>query len=222
MIPSLVLFDLDGTLLNTLADLHVALQFALQKNGLPARTQEEVRAFVGNGIRRLIARGVPAGTPAPVENAVYADFCAYYGAHCTDATSPYAGVPELLTALGTAGIKTAMLSNKADAVVQALARRYFDGVFAYVAGERGGVPKKPAPDIVFAALAALGVPKERAVLVGDSEVDIATAQNAGVPCISVTWGFKDKSFLLANGARTLVSSPAELLPLLTFGRPWER
>ncbi len=206
----LIIFDMDGTVLNTLADLTAALNFALQKNGLPQRTQREVRSFVGNGIRKLIERGVPTGTAPEATDAVHADFTAYYGAHCMDATAPYAGVREALAALRAAGYKTAVVSNKADYAVQALVRAIFPGDFDYAAGEKPGVRRKPAPDMVFAALTALGVAPEDAVYVGDSEVDLATAENAGLPCISVTWGFKDRDFLLEHGAKTLIDAPEAL------------
>ena len=206
----LIVFDLDGTVLDTLADLTAALNFALQKNGLPPRTLPEVRSFVGNGIRKLIERGVPQHTPPETEEAVHTDFKAYYGQHCMDATAPYAGVREAIAALRAAGYRTALVSNKTDDAVQKLIVGMFPGDFDYAAGEKPGVPRKPAPDMVFAALAALDVPPCEAVYVGDSEVDLATAANAGLPCISVTWGFKDRAFLLEHGAKTLIDSPDRL------------
>ncbi len=206
----LIIFDLDGTVLDTLADLAAALNFALQKNGLPARRTAEVRAFVGNGIRKLIERGVPAGTDEATVDAVHRDFTRYYEAHCADATAPYPGVRETLAALRGAGYKTAVVSNKADYAVQKLAEIYFPGDFDYVTGEREGVRRKPAPDTALAALKALNVSAGEALFVGDSEVDIETARNAGMPCVSVTWGFKDRDFLLAHGAETLIDRPLEL------------
>ena len=181
-----VIFDMDGTVLDTLADLTAALGFALQKNGMPVRRTEEVRGFVGNGIRKLIERGA-------------------------DATAPYAGVRRAIAALRRAGYRTAVVSNKADYAVQKLVRDYFPGDFDFAVGEKAGVARKPAPDMVYAALEALGAKKEDAVYVGDSEVDLQTAENAGLPCVSVTWGFKDPDFLLAHGAKTLIGDPA-LLP----------
>ncbi len=206
----LIIFDLDGTVLDTLADLTAALNFALQKNGMPQRTLPEVRSFVGNGIRKLIERGVPAGTAPEAVDAVHADFTAYYGAHCMDATAPYSGVREAIAALRAAGYNTALVSNKTDDAVQKLISGMFPGDFDYAAGEKPGVRRKPAPDMVIAALAALGVAPEDAVYVGDSEVDLATAKNAGLPCVSVTWGFKDRAFLLEHGAKTLIDAPEAL------------
>jgi phosphoglycolate phosphatase len=210
----LIIFDLDGTVLDTLADLTAALNHALIKNGLPPRTAAETRTFVGNGIRKLIERGAPSGTPENVINAVHADFTAYYAEHCADATRPYPGVREMIAALRAAGMKTAVVSNKADYAVQTLAARYFPGDFDYAAGEREGVARKPAPDMAVNALRALGVAKENAVFVGDSEVDIETARNAGLRCLSVTWGFKERAFLLAHGAGTPVDSPEEITELM--------
>ena len=215
----LIIFDMDGTVLDTLADLTAALNYALQKNGLPPRTADEVRSFVGNGIRRLIERGVPAGTPAAAADAVHADFTVYYEAHCADSTAPYAGVRETIARLRAAGYKTAVVSNKADYAAQKLAARYFPGDFDFVAGETPETRRKPAPDMVFAALKALGVPSAEALYVGDSEVDIETARAAGIPCVSVTWGFKSRAFLLSHGAALLIDAPSQLpaLPVLRQG-----
>ena len=207
----LIIFDLDGTVLDTLADLAAARNYALNKNGLPQRDIAEVRAFVGNGIRKLIERGVPSGTDERTTDAVHADFSAYYALHCAEATAPYEGVRDVISALRQKGLRTAVVSNKIDSAVQLLVQRYFPGDFDFAVGERADVRRKPAPDAVFAALEALGVKKEDAVFVGDSEVDLETAANAGLPCISVTWGFKDRDFLLAHGAKTLIDTPEELL-----------
>ena len=207
----LIIFDLDGTVLDTLSDLAAALNRALSLHGLPERTLPEVRSFVGNGIRKLIERGVPAGTDPALTDAVHADFYAYYSVHCADATAPYPGVRETISALRARGYRTAVVSNKADPAVQKLVRHYFAGDFDFAVGEKENVRAKPAPDAVFAALEALNVKKEDAVFVGDSEVDIQTAANAGIPCVSVTWGFKDREFLLAHGAKALIDKPEELL-----------
>ena len=212
---NLIIFDLDGTVLDTLADLAAALNYALKRNGLPGRALQEVRSFVGNGIRKLIECGVPAGTDKITTDAVHADFSAYYALHCADATAPYPGIRETLAALRAHGYRTAVVSNKIDSAVQTLVPRYFGGDFDFAVGEKPGVRAKPAPDAVFAALEALGETKENAVFVGDSEVDIQTAANAGIPCVSVTWGFKDRDFLISHGAKTLIDTPEELL--LQFG-----
>lgn len=210
----LILFDLDGTVLDTLADLADALNFALRQFGLPTRSTEEVRSFVGNGIRLLVERGVPAGTPAERAAGVLTAFTEYYTLHCADKTVPYAGIPALLQTLREKGCQTAVVSNKADAAVQKLAARYFPGLFDYCTGETEQIRKKPAPDMALAAMEALGVKKDAALFVGDSEVDIETARSAGLKAVSVTWGFKSRGFLLAHGAETLIDAPAELLKLL--------
>ena len=206
----LAIFDLDGTILDTLEDLYLAVNYALHANQLPERTIGEVRQFVGNGIRRLIERAVPAGSGEDIISSVHASFTEYYAQHCADHTKAYKGIPELLTALQEAGMRTAVVSNKADYGVQTLIEGYFPGLFDYAVGEREGVRRKPAPDAVNAVLEHLGIPRDRAVYIGDSDVDIETAKNAGMPCISVDWGFRTTAFLIGHGARMIVSDPSEL------------
>lgn len=207
-----VIFDLDGTLLNTLDDLHDAVAHSLAAYGLPARTLDEVRRFVGNGIRLLIERSVPKGCPDDITNSVFEEFKNYYGIHCNDKTKPYDGIPELLRQLKSCDIPCAIVSNKADFAVKTLARDYFDDLCAAAIGERDGIRKKPAPDSVFEAMALLGAKKP--VYVGDSEVDIATAKAADIPCISVSWGFRGKNELISAGAEVICKSTAELLSAL--------
>jgi len=209
---TLAIFDLDGTVLDTLDDLASAVNVALTRADLPARTRDEVRTFVGNGIRSLVERAVPTGTDPAKTDTVFADFKEYYGAHCAECTAPYEGVIELLKALRAAGCRTAVLSNKADFAVQALCHRYFDGLLDAVAGEREseGIPKKPAPDGVYAICKELNAPLARAVYIGDSEVDVVTAQNAGLDAILVDWGFRTAAQLREAGARTVVSDTAAL------------
>ena len=212
-----LLFDLDGTLLDTLDDLHAAVCYALEKQGLPARTRAQVRDYIGNGIFLLMQRAVGADAVPAVDMAsVMADFKEYYGAHCQDKTAPYDGVLELLASLKAQGKKIAVVSNKADFAVKKLCEGYFSGLVDVAIGENeaGGVKKKPAPDTVFAAVNALGGTLENAVYIGDSEVDIQTASNAGIACISVSWGMKDREFLLKNGAKTIVDTTEELLGIL--------
>ena len=206
-----VIFDLDGTILNTLDDLADAANYALRRRGFPPRTTDEVRRFVGNGIRLLIERSVPAGTAPEEIQQVYDAFNTYYKEHCADKTRPYAGVLEMLRMLRMNGCKTAVLSNKADYAVQALCRRYFDGLLDAAAGERPGIPKKPAPDAVLALMRQLDAAPEHTVYVGDSDVDIETARNAGLPCISVDWGFRSREFLLAHDAAFIAASPSDVL-----------
>lgn len=211
---SAVLFDLDGTLLDTLDDLHDAVNFALNAQRLPMRTRDEVRAFIGNGIVKLMERSVGREKLASVDMpAVMNDFKQYYIAHCQDKTAPYDGVLPLLKELRNRGMKIGVVSNKADFAVQKLCVAYFGGLIDVAIGENeaGGVRKKPAPDTVLAAIEALGVKRQNTVYVGDSEVDIQTANNAAVDCVSVAWGMKDRGFLLANGAKTVVDNVRELL-----------
>ena len=207
-----IIFDLDGTLLDTLDDLWLAVNAALEKFTLPLRSKEEVRAFIGDGIVKLMQRasGVWEGERF---DGVLAEFKRYYGEHCEDNTKPYDGVVELLKALQAKGIKTAVVSNKADFAVKKLAKGYFDGLLLEAVGENeaGGIRKKPAPDSVLAVMKRLGADSKATVYVGDSDVDVLTAKNAGVDCICVTWGFRDKEFLLANGATVFVDTPKEIL-----------
>ncbi len=206
----LVIFDLDGTILDTLDDLADSTNMALQMNGLPMRTREEVRAFVGNGIQNLIERAVPLGVSTGVVQKVLKDFKVYYGEHCADKTKPYDGMIDLILQLRAQGFKTAVVSNKADFAVQELCEQYFPNMFDYVVGERVGVRKKPEPDSVNEVLHMLGIDRKCAVYVGDSEVDIATVQNAKMECIIVDWGFRDREYLLECGAKLFASTIEEL------------
>ena len=192
----LAIFDLDGTLLDTLADLRQGLNYALSTQGFAPRTLPEVRAFVGNGIRKLIERAVPAGTDEAQIEAVFEAFNPYYAVHCADFTTPYPGISELLRQL------------QADGVV---------GLLAASAGAKDGVRKKPCPDAVFEVVRQLGAEELRAVYIGDSEVDVATARNAGMPCISVSWGFRDRDVLVNAGAETICDSMDALYRALREG-----
>lgn len=212
----LAIFDLDGTLLDTILDLAAATNAALAANGYPARSVDEVRSFVGDGTKKLIARAVPSGTGESNIARVHADFIAYYTAHSADRTAPYAGILDMLRALRARGVKTAVLSNKVDHATRALCDRYFSGLLDVVAGEREGegIPKKPAPDGVFEIMRTANVTAEEAVYVGDSEVDIKTARNAGIDEILVSWGFRDAALLRQNGARNIVDTAKELEVLI--------
>ena len=209
-----IIFDLDGTLLNTLDDLAAATNYALAQHQLPQRTKEEGRWFVGNGIRKLIERAVPAKTPPDVQEAVYATFNTYYKAHCNDATKAYYGVMELLNMLRSAGCKTAIVSNKADYGVQELAKQYFSGALDAACGERAGIAKKPAPDMLLAVMQRLGADKATTIYVGDSDTDIETARNAGVHCIGACWGFRGREFLEQHGATLLAETPSDIQKFL--------
>ncbi|MCI5622449.1 MULTISPECIES: HAD family hydrolase [Anaerostipes] len=206
----LAIFDMDGTILNTLEDLCDATNYALSQSDYPARTIDEVRRFVGNGIRKLIERAVPTGTEEPEIEKVHEDFTKYYKVHCADKTKPYDGIMKLLEKLRAAGCQTAVVSNKADYAVQELCEQYFQGMFDAAAGEKEGIAKKPAPDSVNAVMKKLGTTKEHAVYIGDSEVDIETAKNAGLDCIVVEWGFRDREYLEEKGGKTFVTRPEEI------------
>jgi len=209
-----VIFDLDGTILDTLEDLRASLNDALRRSGYPERSLDEVRRFIGNGIGKLIARGVPEGTPPEAVERVHRDFTAHYTLHCADRTRPYDGIPELLAALRRGGCRTAVVSNKGDYAVQELIGGYFPGLFDAAVGERPGVRRKPAPDSVNEVLRLFGLRPDEAVYVGDSDVDAETARAAGTACVNVDWGFRSREFLAAHGAETIVSSPDELLALV--------
>ena len=213
MTYSTYIFDLDGTLLDTLGDLAASVNFALREHGMPEHSIDDVRSFVGNGVRLLMERAIPDGADNPDFEATFATFRQYYMAHSLDTTRPYDGVPEALRELRNRGCQLAVVSNKMMAATQELIRHFFPDTIAVAIGEHEaeGIRKKPAPDTVFAALRELGVGQEGTVYVGDSDVDIRTAENAGLPCISVLWGFRDKDFLIKHGAKTLISAPSELL-----------
>ena len=213
----LAVFDMDGTILNTLEDLTDSLNAALRLSGYPQRTIEEVRNFVGNGIRLLIERGVPQGTEITAIDKVHRDFMEYYQKHCADKTRPYDGIVELMQSLRQKGCKMAVVSNKADSAVKELSDRYFPGIFDISVGERQGILKKPAPDSVNEVLKQLQVAKEEAVYIGDSDVDIATARNVKMDCISVVWGFRKEEFLREQGAVVFARTPEDILQIIQNG-----
>lgn len=208
------IFDLDGTLLDTIDDLKNSINHALSVCGYPPRTRAEVLAFVGNGVPRLVELAVPPGTPADRRQAVLDAMNAHYAAHCAQLTRPYPGVADVLRTLRAAGVRVAVVSNKPDYGVQELCARYFPGLLDSAVGMREGIRKKPYPDAVEAALAAFGVPPERAVYIGDSEVDVQTAKNAHTALISVDWGFRTHAQLVEAGAEHIVSDADALLALL--------
>ena len=210
---SAYIFDLDGTLLDTLGDLAASVNYALRTHGMSEHTIDDVRRFVGNGVRKLMERAIPDGASNPDFEATFATFRQHYMAHSLDTTKPYDGIPEALTALKAKGCHLAVVSNKMMAATQELCCHFFPDTIEVAIGENEaeGICKKPAPDTVIAALRQLGVGQEGAVYVGDSDVDIETARNSGLPCISVLWGFRDRDFLLQHGAKTLISAPSELL-----------
>lgn len=209
-----IIFDLDGTLLDTLGDLRDAANDALRRRGLPLRTTEEIRRFVGNGVRNLMRRCLPAGSPDEEIDAALADFKAYYAAHLYDTTAPYDGIPELLTVLRKRGIKVGVLSNKLDSATQQLIRHYFYGKVDVAFGEHSGVPRKPDPTSCRMVMEQLGVRPEEVLYVGDSGVDMRTARNAGLTAVGVTWGFRSRSELIDNGADLLADLPVQILMML--------
>lgn len=213
-----VVFDLDGTLLNTLEDLADSVNHALAQYGMPTRTLEEVRRFVGNGVGLLMERAVPGGRTCKDFDEVFDCFKRYYVGHCRVKTGLYPGIAELLRELKARGYKLAIVSNKLQSGVDELYDYYFRDTVQVAVGEREGVRRKPAPDMVDIALRELGVAKGEAVYVGDSDVDVATAEQAGLPCISVLWGFRDRDFLEKSGATRFAGSPAEVLALIEGGQ----
>ncbi len=205
------IFDLDGTLLSTLEDLAASTNYALCQNDMPEHTIDEIRKFVGNGVKKLMQRAIPNGEDNPKFEQTYTLFRQHYLEHNLDTTHPYDGIPALLAELKRRGKHLAIVSNKFYTATQDLARHFFPDTIKVAIGERDTIKKKPAPDTVFEALKQLGVSAERAVYIGDSDVDIMTAKNCNLPCISVLWGFRDKDFLTKHGATTFVNHPKEIL-----------
>lgn len=204
------IFDLDGTLLSTLADLAASTNYALRTHHMPEHSLDEVRRFVGNGVKKLMERAIPDGLNNPLFEETFATFRQHYMQHNLDTTQPYPGIMQLLEQLKAEGKNIAVVSNKFYAATRELCRHFFGDLVPVAIGEREDIRKKPAPDTVIEALRELGVDKEGAVYIGDSDVDIMTAKNSGMPCVSVLWGFRDKEFLLEHGATTLILKPEEM------------
>ena len=204
------IFDLDGTLLSTLADLAASTNYALRTHHMPERSLDEVRRFVGNGVKKLMERAIPDGLNNPLFEETFATFRQHYMQHNLDTTQPYPGIMQMLEQLKAEGKNIAVVSNKFYAATRELCRHFFGDLVPVAIGEREDIRKKPAPDTVIEALRELGVDKEGAVYIGDSDVDIMTAKNSGMPCVSVLWGFRDKEFLLEHGATTLISKPEDM------------
>lgn len=209
-----VIFDLDGTLLDTLEDLRDSVNFVLQKYNYAPRTLSEIRSFVGNGIENLIHRALPSDADENMFAKVFEAFKSHYAKYCNVKTRPYDGILSLLERLKSEGYKLAIVSNKADFGVKVLSRDYFNSLVDVALGEKEGFRRKPEPDTVFAAMEIMGVSQSETVYIGDSDVDIKTAQNSGLDSILVDWGFRDREFLIANGAKVIVSKPEELIELL--------
>ena len=209
-----VIFDMDGTILNTITDLLNATNYALKAFGLPERTLEEEYYFVGNGLHKTVERAVPEGTDPELLEQVFETMISYYKQHSEDETKPYEGITEVIRELKNAGIKTAVVSNKANEAVQHLVERFFDGCFDVSMGETNGFALKPEKDMVVEILKRLGVENGDAVYVGDSNVDLQTANNSGMDCIAVSWGFRGREKLTEYGAGTIIDEPKELLELV--------
>lgn|SRR5574344_1625435 len=204
------IFDLDGTLLYTLEDLKDSTNFALEKFGFEPRTLEEVRNFVGNGVRKLMERCVPQGLQNPSFEACLQCFKEHYKKHMYNKTKPFDGITEMLKNLKQNDIKCAVVSNKFDTAVKELCAKYFGNLLDVAIGESPQIRKKPCPDSVLSVIDSLKISKENCIYIGDSEVDIQTADNANIPCISVIWGYKTKNFLIKNNARIIVETPKDL------------
>lgn len=209
-----IVFDLDGTLLNTLEDLKDSVNFALERQGFPLRNLSEIRSFVGNGIRLLMERAVPENIDAETFEICFKDFCDYYKIHMEDKTAPYDGINDMLTNIKKAGFKTAIVTNKADFAAQDLCKRMFGENIDFVVGSSDDRPNKPAPDGVFYALEKLDSKIENTVFVGDADTDILTAKNANLPSIGVLWGFRDREVIEEAGAEYIVESVNDLEKLL--------
>lgn len=207
----MLIFDLDGTLLNTAKDLHIALNYALKEHHFPLKTEAETLALLGNGIEALVAGAIENGKENPQFGVTFKTFKDYYSNHLYDYTVPYVGIMELLRELKAREIKMGIVSNKFDEGVKALAARYFTGYIDYAQGVSETVRKKPAPDAVFALIKAQKAENEKNIYIGDSEVDLETAKNAGLECVSVSWGFRTRAFLENIGAQLIIDTPKDLL-----------
>lgn len=209
-----IVFDLDGTLLNTLEDLTDSVNYALSRQGFPLRNLDEIRSFVGNGIRLLMERAVPKDTDSKTFEICFKDFCDYYKIHMEDKTAPYENINDMLKNVKDAGFKTAIVTNKADFAAQDLCKRMFGNKIDLIVGSVDGRPNKPAPDGVYYALEVLNSKLENTIFVGDADTDIITAKNAGLPSIGVLWGFRDREIIEKEGAEYIVATVKELEKLL--------
>jgi len=207
----IAIFDMDGTILNTLEDLADTMNYCLRRYGMPERSLNEIKSFVGNGTRRLVEQAVPKGTDAKSIDEIFTTFIQYYKDHCALKTRPYEGIKEVLEKLKDKGILTAVVSNKADYAVEKLCQEYFDGLFDYSVGDQEGMRRKPYPDSLNSVLEHFGAKPNEAVYIGDSEVDYQTAQNAGVDIIMVSWGFREEDYLISIGAEKIIHEPYEIL-----------
>lgn len=210
-----VIFDMDGTILYTLDDLTDSANYALKKMGYPLKSVEQVKGFVGNGVKKMLERCMPASYTKEEFDKSYAYFSEYYKVHCNDKTSIYKGVKEVIARLKENSYKTAVVSNKDDYAVKELCKTFFNGLFDSELGVTDGIAKKPAPDLCEIALKELNSSKSEAVYIGDSDVDFMTAKNTGLKFIGISWGFKGREFLEKLGAETVVDNPEEIFALLS-------
>lgn len=207
------IFDLDGTILDTLLDLANAVNFAMRAKGFPERTTKEVRSFIGNGIKVLIKRAVPENTSEDDYAEALEIFTEYYLEHIADYTKPYDGIIDVINELKKKGCKTAVVSNKAHIAAQAVVKDFFGDIFDIVVGKMDEFPSKPEPDSLLYTIKSLGAEKGKCIYIGDSDVDVLTAHNAGLECIGVTWGNRDEDVLLASGAEYIAHNPKEILDI---------
>lgn len=208
-----VIFDMDGTLLNTLEDLTDSVNYMLDKYSYPTKTIEQIKSYVGNGIKLLVERAIPDGAKNPQFDEAFECFRSHYALHSEDKTKAYDGVVELIAKFKKNGYKMAIVSNKFDEGLKALANKFFPDVDVAI-GESAGVNKKPAPDMVYAAMEQLGSCKEKSVYIGDSDVDFMTAKNSGIDCVSVLWGFRDREFLSSLGATVFAETPEQVFEIV--------
>jgi len=209
-----IVFDLDGTLIDTLEDLKDSVNYAMNVYGFPERSLEEIRTFVGNGVGKLIERAIPDGIENPLYKECLKVFQDHYSKNMQNKTAPYNGIKELLAELKDRGFKMAVVSNKFDSAVKKLVKEFFGDYIKVAIGESENVSRKPAPDTVIKALAELGSAPDKAVYVGDSEVDVMTAKNSKLTCIGVTWGFRTREVLEKEGAQYIIDEPHQLLSIL--------
>lgn len=212
-----IVFDLDGTLMDTLQDLAVSTNYALRQYGFPQHSIDAVRSFVGNGVRVLMERALPGGAANPMFDEVFRTFKEHYVAHCRDHSGLYPGIAEMLDTLKASGYQLAVVSNKLQAGVTELQQSYFAPWIQVAVGERPEVRRKPAPDMVLQAIRELGADLKETVYIGDSDVDIETARQCGIPCISVLWGFRDRDFLTTCGASYFAETPQDVVRLIQNG-----
>lgn len=209
-----IIFDMDGTILDTLGDLTASVNYVLQKRGFPLKTKEDVKKIVGNGVASLVENSLPGAAKTPDFETILQEYITHYKANMFNQTAPFPGVPGLLQTLKEKGYKMAVVSNKMDSAVRELNEIYFSDTIKIAIGLSESVDKKPAPDSVFRALRELGASADGAVYIGDSEVDVKTAQNAGLISIGVTWGFRDRSVLVEAGADHIIDAPEEILDIV--------